>query len=92
MYIHVHIRIFPWAGSESIGGIWLNTVTYLPGTVEWPGGLTSDTYSNLVWRLPTGLAVMLGFIHESKHFHGWFYHCITFFPSYTGHFFPPSLK
>ena len=78
MHTHVPTRILPWAGSESIGGVRLNTVTYLPCTVAWPGDLTSDTYSNLVWSLPIGLAVMLDFIHESKHFHGWFYHFITF--------------
>jgi hypothetical protein len=92
MYTHVPIRIFPWAGNESIGGIRLNTVTYLPCTVEWPGGLRTDTYSNLVWSLPTGLAVMLYFIHESKHFHGWFFNFITFFSFLHRSLFPPFIK
>jgi hypothetical protein len=92
MYIHVPIRIFPWVGSESIRGIQLYTVTYLPGTVAWPSGLRSDTYSNLVWSFPTGLAVMLDFIHESTHFHGWFYHFITFFSFLHRSLFPLFIK
>jgi hypothetical protein len=69
-----------------------NTVTYLPATAASPGGLTSDTYSDLVWSLPPGLAVMRDFIHELKYFHGLFYHFTTLFSFLHRSLLSPFIK